>query len=57
MRIVNTRCPLLPTGVTALLCVMSLAAGCVTPRESARRADALVRSTPLVIDVDPASLL
>jgi len=55
MRIVNTRCSLLPACVTALLCVMSLTAGCVTPQESARSADALVRPTPLVIQVDPAS--
>ena len=55
MRIVNTRCSLLPACVTALLCVISLTAGCVTPQESARRADALVRPTPLVIEADPAS--
>ena len=55
MRIVNTPCSLPAACVAALLCVMSLTAGCVTPQESARRADARVRSTPLVIDVDPAS--
>ena len=55
LRIVNTRCCLPSACVAALLCAMSLTAGCVTPQEPARGANAIGEPAPLVIDVDPAS--
>ena len=55
MRIVSTRRFFSSACVAALLCGMSLTAGCVTPQESARSATATGVMAPLVIDVDPAS--
>jgi len=55
MMIVHTRCCLSAVCVAALLFAMSLTIGCVTPQQSARRADATGEPVPIVIDVDPAS--